>query len=348
MGLTSSSGITRAQADGNQSHGDSHASCGASPDPRGSRKTGGLAGGSFRLRFDFTFPRPLTDEELEKIEQIINQEIKRGSRVSVKEMAFDEAMKSGALAFFDEKYGDHVRVVRVGGPGDQSSQGNTDTPFSVELCGGTHLDTISDIGFFKILSESSVASGVRRIEAITSESALGFLTERNRLLESLEEKLGTKGDGLIKKIDQLMTDIKVLQREKEKLQMSLAQGGAKGGGGQALWEKKTQVKDIQIVREKLPAIDPKILRTLVDQVRDKLKDRTIAFSPANQMEKRSCVWGFRKIWRPLGCGQIIQPLAEEVGGKGGGRGDFAQAGGTNPAGLSKAFEKFDAWIQANV
>ena len=259
-------------------------------------------------------------------------------------MPFDDAMKSGALAFFDEKYGDRVRVVRVGG------LDTADAPFSVELCGGTHLDTISDIGFFKILSESSVASGVRRIEAITAESALGFLNERNRLLASLEEKLGTKGDGIIKKIDQLMMDLKGLQREKEKLQMSLAQGGAKGGGGgQALWEKKTQVNDIQIVREKLPDIDPKILRTLVDQVRDKLKDRTIVFLASESDGKAFLVVGLSKdLVGRWDAAKIIQPLAEEVGGKGGGRGDFAQAGGSNPAGLSKAFEKFDAWIQANV
>src|SRR5262249_7883938 len=147
-----------------------------------------------RLRFDFTFPRAVSPEELRQIESLVNEEIRRGSPVTVQEMAYDQAIKSGALAFFDEKYGASVRVVRVG---------SAEKPFSVELCGGTHLPhTAGEIGFFRVLSESSVASGVRRIEAITSDTAIQFLQERETLLQNVERVLGTRGEATLRKIEQ--------------------------------------------------------------------------------------------------------------------------------------------------
>src|SRR5262249_44256072 len=156
---------------------------------------------------DYTYPRAASEEELKNIENIINAEVQKSENVSVKEMGYEEAIKSGALAFFDEKYGDKVRVVRVGG----------DKAFSVELCGGTHLSNTSDIGLFKILSESSVASGVRRIEAITSTKALSFLDNRSEKLYQIERAVGVNSEALLEKVNQLLQAQKTLQKENETL-----------------------------------------------------------------------------------------------------------------------------------
>jgi len=293
-----------------------------------------------RLRFDFTFPRGLTEAEATQIEAMINEQVRLDAKVQTQEMSFDEAIQSGALAFFDEKYGDRVRVVRVG---------DAAQPFSIELCGGTHLQRTADIGLFKILSESSVASGVRRIEAITADTALRFLQDRDKLLGSIEAKLGTRGDAALKKIEQLAEGIKSLQRENEKLQLKLAAGGgASAEGNQPLWEKKKQVGELQVVAEKLTAVNPKILRSMIDQVRDKLKEKTLVFLVTESEGKVfMCVGLSKDLASRWNAAEIIQPLAAEVGGTGGGRGDFAQAGGSRSEGIAKAFEKLQVWLKEN-
>ncbi|MBY0372238.1 alanine--tRNA ligase, partial [bacterium] len=218
-----------------------------------------------RLRFDFTYPKSVTAEELAKIEEWVNAQIRESHPVTAEEMPYDAAIQAGAMAFFDEKYGDRVRVIRVG----------KETPVSIELCGGTHLSSsVSDIGFFKILSEGSVASGVRRIEAITSEAAIEFLQQRHALLRQIESKLGTAD--VMPKLQALQESAQTLQRTVDQLQLKLAQGGggSQSGGGQ-LWEKKVEINGLHLVMEQVPSVNPKILRTLVDQVRDKLKERTV-------------------------------------------------------------------------
>jgi len=281
-----------------------------------------------RLRFDFTYPRGLAPEEKQKIEAMVNAEVRQNLPVKVEKMAYDDAIKSGAMAFFDEKYGDRVRVVRVG----------NQKPFSVELCGGTHLTNISDIGVMKILSESSVASGVRRIEAITGDTALKFLAERDQVLESIESRLGTKQEAVIGKIEQLQSEIKRLSRENEKLQLKTAQGG--GGSSGNLWDNKKQVGDYTVVYAYVEGVVPNIMRTLVDQVRDKLKEKTVVCLTTKADGKVSMVVGITKdLVGKLDAGKLIKPLAQELGGTGGGRPDFAQAGGTNLDGIGKIESK---------
>ena len=295
-----------------------------------------------RLRFDFTFQRPLIEEEVRAIEATINEEVRRDDKVTTTEMGFDDAVALGALAFFDEKYGDRVRVVRVG-----AADGK---PFSVELCGGTHLDRTGDVGYFKVLSEASVSSGVRRIEAITSETAFRYLDDRARVLGVLEQRLGTRSDDVVKKVEQLQTDLKSLQRENEKLQLKLATGGgasASGdGGGKALWEKKKQIGSVQVVMEQLSAVNPKILRSMVDQVRDKLKEKVVVCL-ASESEGKAflCIGLTKDLASTWSASKLVQTVASEVGGTGGGREDFAQAGGTNPGGIPKAFEKLESWLK---
>ncbi len=291
-----------------------------------------------RLRFDFSYPKAVTDEEIQKIEAFVNENIRKGHAVTSAEMSYDDAVKSGALAFFDEKYGDRVRVIRVGG----------NDPVSVELCGGTHLvnSTLSDIAFFKVTSEGSVASGVRRIEAITSDAAIHYLLQRHSALKALEQKLGTTD--VAAKVASMQESLLALQKSQEKLQLQLAQGSAGGGGGGGqLWEKKTAVGSLQLVMEQVPSVNPKILRTLIDQVRDKLKERTVVVL-ATEAEGRVsvCVGLTADLVGKLNAGNLIRPLVAELGGTGGGKPDFAQGGGTQPDKIPAAFAKFKDQLAA--
>lgn len=287
-----------------------------------------------RLRFDFTYPRGLSEEELRQIESQVMAEVFKANPVSTTEMKYDDAIKAGALAFFDEKYGDVVRVIRVG----------TESPFSVELCGGTHLTNSAEIGYFKILSESSVASGVRRIEAITSAKAIEFLEGRSTKLREVERALGVQPEQLVGKIEQLLQSQKTMQKELENLKVKVAQG-AVGGKSETKVEK---FHDIQAVLEKLPSGDAKTLRVLVDQFRDKYKEKTIVVLGCESDGKAAlCVGLTKDLLQRYDAGKIIKELAPEVGGTGGGRPDFAQAGGSNPAGIPNALDKFRKWIMAN-
>ena len=268
---------------------------------------------SSRLRFDFTFPSQVPEEKRRKIEALVNEKIQEGLNVKTEEKSYDDAIQSGAMAFFDEKYGDRVRVVTVG-------EGK---PFSVELCGGTHLEeNIGKIGVLKILSESSVASGVRRIEAITGEAVLEYYVQREQLMES--------------KVEQLQNEIKRLNKENEKLQFKAAQAG---GSAQTPDEGEV-VNGIRLIYREVQDVKPNVLRSLVDQVRDKSKGPTIVCLATTEEQKVSmCVGLTKDLIEQWDASKIIQPLAKEVGGTGGGRKDFAQAGGTNPGGLNKVKEK---------
>ncbi len=293
-----------------------------------------------RLRFDFAYPRAVTAEEKTKIEALLNQEILAARPVEHREMSYDDAIKSGALAFFDDKYGDRVRVISMAG---------ADKPFSIELCGGTHLNNSAEVAVFKIVSESSVASGVRRIEAITSARAIDYLNERDGLMARLEEKLGAKSDDVPRKLEQLLDENRELKKMNEQLRLKVAQGGARGGGeSQALWDKKEMVGDLQLVMDQIPDADMKTLRTLVDQIRDKLKEKAVVLLAATKDGKVTLCLGLTKdLVGQLSAGKILQPLAKEVGGTGGGRDDFAQAGGTDAAGIPKVFDALRAWLKAN-
>ncbi len=296
------------------------------------RQAGSLVD-SERLRFDFTYPRGLSPEELAEVESMVNAAADRQETVKVQEMGYDQAIQSGALAFFDEKYGSNVRVVRVGG----------EEPFSVELCGGTHLTNTGQVQLFKITQESSVASGVRRIEAVTAKRAREFLLDRHHLLQGLEQKLGTKGEQAGDKIEQIQNELKSNKREIEQLQMKLARGGGSGGG--SLWDKKIDIKGIQFVREAVNDVKANVLRELVDQVRDKLKQKVVVCLASHSEGKVFlCVGLSSDLVSKWSASEMVKEIASEVGGSGGGRNDFAQAGGTIIDGIPKAFEKLERWI----
>jgi alanyl-tRNA synthetase len=247
-------------------------------------------------------------------------------------MAYDDAIKSGAMAFFDEKYGDKVRVLSVG---------DKKNPFSVELCGGTHLTNTLQVSLFKIVSESSVASGVRRIEAITSSEALKFYEQRNQTLSSLESLMNLKNEAVVSRVDQLSQQNRNLQKEIENLKLKVIQGGTSSGG--ALHDKAITFpgKNIKAVIEKIDNADGNILRNLVDQIRDKLKERTVVMLVSHQESKVAlCVGLTKDLVGEFQASKLIQPIAEMLGGKGGGRPDFAQAGGNKPEMISQALEEF--------
>ncbi len=296
-------------------------------------KQAGSLVGPDKLRFDFSFPRALTDDEISKIESLVNVQIDTGLQVVTSETSYDEAVKGGALAFFEDKYGDRVRVVRVG---------SDESRFSVELCGGTHLQNIADIQTVKILSESSVASGVRRIEAVTAKGALNRYRERDRVLENIETSLGVRAIQAVSRVDTLSLELKTAKKELERLKMALAQGG----GGTAPWEKRVLIRDLQVVMERVSGVNAGGLRTLSDQIRDKLKDRAlVVLATENEGKVSMCVGISKDLSGRLDASKIVKSLAQDIGGTGGGRADFAQAGGTNPSAIDGAFAKLKSALE---
>jgi alanyl-tRNA synthetase len=282
-----------------------------------------------KLRFDFTYPKALTPEERDRIEQLVNDQVRANRAVEKTEMTYDEAIRAGALAFFDEKYGDRVRVVRVAG---------AEAPFSVELCGGTHLDRLADVAVFRIVSESSVASGVRRIEAITGFGAIDWLLERDRQLGGVERALKAAGAQAVVQVEKLEKELQAARKEIESLRVKAVQGG---GGGTALHDRKRDVGAFRLVAEVVADVDAKALRTLVDQVRDKLGERAVVLLGTTVGGKAMVCLGLSKdLVDRLDAGKLVQSVAADLGGTGGGKKDFAQAGGPAPEKLGDAFTRF--------
>lgn len=268
-----------------------------------------------RLRFDFSHPNPLTKEEIKTIEQQVNFEIRSNHEASVKITTPEVAMKSGAMALFGEKYGDEVRVVSFGE--------------SKELCGGTHAHHTGDIGIFKITSESGIASGIRRIEAVTGEGAMLWF-EKNE-------------SDLQKKLSQSEDRVRSLEKSLEQLKEKLA-----GNLSQDLHSKTKDIKGIKVLAEKVEGVDAKSLRTAVDQLKNKLGHAVIALACVNE-NKISIVVGVTKdVSNKLKAGDLVNMIAEQVGGKGGGRPDLAEAGGTQPENLAKALDSVYTWIETKI
>jgi alanyl-tRNA synthetase len=289
-----------------------------------------------KLRFDFTHSKGMTADEIDQVEKLVNQTILRGDPVNSTEMDYNDAIKAGALAFFDEKYGDKVRVIRVGG----------EDAFSVELCGGTHLKNVGTAMFFKITSESSVASGVRRIEGVTEQGAVEYLQQKARITDELERLLATRD--VVAKASHMQSELKRLQKENERLQFMAAQGATTGDSGGKLWEKKKDVGGIQLVAEKLTGVNPKVLRELVDQARDKLGNKAVvALATESEGKVAVCVGVSKDIVGKVHAGQLVQAMAKALGGSGGGRPDFAQAGGSDISKLGDAFSVLEQALAAS-
>jgi alanyl-tRNA synthetase len=281
-----------------------------------------------RLRFDFTHFSQIDPDELERIEAFVNHRIRQNVPVAMEEMGMDEAVESGATALFEEKYGDRVRVISL------------DT-FSRELCGGTHTSLTGNIGLFKILSESSVASGVRRIEAVTGSAALADVQKNSRILHRLGALVKDKSDRLVTRVESIMAQLKRAEKETEGLKTKLAEMQAAGDGNQAV-----DINGVAAVIRQVTVDKPAALRELADRFKDRLGSGIVVLGAEADGKALLIVTVSKDLADRFHAGQMIKTIAGEVGGGGGGRPDMAQAGGTQPQHLLRALEKARELIAA--
>lgn len=283
-----------------------------------------------RLRFDFSHFEPVSTQQLKDIERLVNQEIRFNHEVETNLMALDDARESGAMALFGEKYDEEVRVLRMG-------------DFSTELCGGTHAKRTGDIGLFKILSEVGIASGVRRIEAVTGETALEHIeTNETRLLD-ISALVKAKPDNVEEKTAQLVQRSRQLEKELETLKGKLA-----SSAGSDLASSAQDINGIKVLASQLEGVDGKSLRDTVDQLKNKLGSAAILLSAVDG-EKITLIAGVTKdVTDKVKAGELVAHVATQVGGKGGGRPDMAQGGGTQPENLSAALNSVTDWVQAQL
>ncbi len=284
-----------------------------------------------RLRFDFSHFRPMRDEELQTVEDLVNAEIRANADAEAREMGFDEALAAGAMALFGEKYGDRVRVLSLGG-------------FSVELCGGTHVSAAGDIGLFKLISETGVASGVRRIEAVTGRTALEHVSAQQRSLRELAELVRAPADAVPDRVRQLIERSRRLEKELEALRGKLA-----SRDGDELAAATVDIDGVQLLVQEVAESDPKRLRDLVDQLKNKLGDKALVVLAGRSQDKVAIVVGSgAAINQRLPAGPLANHVASRIGGKGGGRADMAQAGGSDLAALAAALASVADWVRERI
>tara|TARA_B110000503_G_scaffold141860_1_gene236741 strand:+ start:9118 stop:11718 length:2601 start_codon:yes stop_codon:yes gene_type:complete len=286
---------------------------------------------SQRLRFDFSHGQAVSAEQIRQIEQIVNREILANSAVETRVMSMDDAVKKGAMALFGEKYGDEVRVLSMGGD------------FSVELCGGTHASRTGDIGLIKISGESSVASGVRRIEAVTGQAALALVDELQDTLSDIGTVVRAARHNLTDKVSQLVDDNRRLQKEIDALKSKLA-----NAAGSDLMADLRDVKGISVLATVVDGADAKSLRGVADQVRSKLKSGLFLLA-AVEGDKASLVAGVTNdLTDKLSAGDLLKFVTAQVDGKGGGRADMAQGAAGSVVNLAAALESVYAWASESL
>jgi len=285
--------------------------------------------GPERLRFDFTHFSQVNLDTLNQIERLVNDRIQDNISVSINEMSADEAFKSGAMALFEEKYGDVVRIISL------------DT-FSKELCGGTHTDLTGNIGLFKIISESSVASGVRRIEALTGKSAISHIQTVTKVLNDTANVLRERPENLFSRVEALLSSQKSLEKELEKLKSQIAAKSADN-----IEDDVRSVNGINVVAKKVVVETPAALRDLADKFRDKIKSGIVVLGAEKNSKALLISIVTKDLLGQFHAGKIIKAVAAEVGGGGGGRPDMAQAGGAKPENLDAAMKKVFELIEGS-
>ncbi|MGD9411137.1 MAG: DHHA1 domain-containing protein, partial [Desulfobacterales bacterium] len=274
-----------------------------------------------RLRFDFTHFSPVDPETLAEIETRVNRRIRDNVPTETEEMEAEAAFDSGATALFEEKYGERVRVISL-------------SNFSKELCGGTHTRQTGDIGLFKIVSESSIASGVRRIEALTGQGALEYVQKTSRMLEQAAHLVKEKPGALAPKIEKILNDLKALEKEIDHLKAEMASGAAELGG-----EAVQTINDTRALIQKVTVDNPAALRDLADRLKEKIKSGIVVLGSVNGPKAFLIVGVSKDLTDRFHAGKLIKQIAATVGGSGGGRPDMAQAGGTQPENLDQALKK---------
>ncbi len=272
-----------------------------------------------RLRFDFHHQGAISEGDLQTIEEEINARIRENAPVRFDEMAYDDAIKAGALAFFGDKYGDVVRVIRMG-------------DFSVELCGGTHVNATGQIGMFKLEAESGVAAGVRRVEALTGAGALDAVRKREKILEDIGHYLGARDAQALERLEKLVAREKELEKKLRAMEQKLASGAAGSGSG----ENVVVAHGVKVVTRKVEGIEAASLRGLADKLREQHGSSIVVIGSDLGDKVALVVAVTPDLATKHKAGDIIKAIAPMVGGSGGGRPDFAQAGGKDPSKLDAA------------
>ncbi|MGF6377803.1 alanyl-tRNA synthetase [Paraburkholderia atlantica] len=282
-----------------------------------------------KTRFDFAHNAPMTDEQIRRVEEIVNAEVLANAPGIVRLMSYDDAVKGGAMALFGEKYGDEVRVLDLG--------------FSRELCGGTHVNRSGDIGFFKIVMEGGVAAGIRRVEAITGDNAVRYVQELEARVNAAAALLKAQPAELTQRIGQVQDQVKALEKELSALKSKMASSQGDELAGQAI-----EVGGVHVLAATLEGADVKTLRETVDKLKDKLKSAAIVLASV-EGGKVSLIAGVTAdASKKVKAGELVNFVAQQVGGKGGGRPDMAQAGGTEPANLPAALAGVKGWVEGQL
>ncbi|MAU42081.1 MAG: alanine--tRNA ligase [Kordiimonas sp.] len=293
-----------------------------------------------RLRFDISHPKALTVQEIEQVEADVNRIVRDNSDVVTRLMSPDEAIEAGAMALFGEKYGDEVRVVSLGGTLAADVRVQDTLDYSVELCGGTHAARTGDIGFFKIIGESAVSAGVRRIEALTGDAALSYMVEQSRHLADATALLKTTPTQLAERLKTLIDDRKALEKENSDMRKQLAMGGGASGGQASSAEK---VGDINFLGQVLDGVSGKDLRGLADEAKKSLTSGVVTFVAVNDGKAAILIAVTDDLKEQISAVDLIRAAVPAVGGKGGGgRPDMAQAGGPDGANAPAAIEAVKA------
>ncbi|HEY4444115.1 MAG TPA: alanine--tRNA ligase [Steroidobacteraceae bacterium] len=283
-----------------------------------------------RLRFDFSHTQALSPEELRRVEELVNSAIRRNSPVETRVMALDEAVAAGAMSLFGEKYESDVRVLSIG-------------DFSMELCGGTHVERSGDIGLFKILSESGVAAGVRRVEAVTGKTAYEWVVHTDQVLRDIAAMLRGSREDVDEKVHELVERSRRLEKEVQQLKSKLTSG--QGGD---LTSQAKDVGGIKVLAAQIDGADAKSLRDAVDQLKSKLGSSVIVLATVQEGKVVLVAGVSADLLNRMKAGEIAGAVAAQVGGKGGGRADFAQAGGTQPENLGRALAGVESLIRSRL
>ena len=279
-----------------------------------------------KTRFDFAHNLPMTNEEIQQVEKIVNTEIFSNTKIDASVMKIEEAQKTGAVMLFGEKYGEEVRVLKIGS--------------SMELCGGTHVNYTGDIGLFKIRMQSGVAAGIRRVEAITGEAALAYVQQNEMYLLGITRELKAQPEEATQKLFQLNDTLRRLEKDLSRLKSRFA-----GSQGNELIDQAQEIKGIKVLASSLESVDVKTMREILDQLKNKLTTCIIVFG-AESAGKIILIAGVTDdLTKKIKAGELVNFVAMQVGGKGGGRADFAQAGGTQPENLEKALGSVSDWVE---
>jgi alanyl-tRNA synthetase len=280
------------------------------------------------LRFDFTHYQPLTASETEEIERLVNYHILRNEPVQTNEMAVEEAMRSGAMALFGEKYGEKVRVLSI--------NGTEGTPFSKELCGGTHVRATGDIGVFKIVSDESIASGVRRIRAVTGIDAYERFREDELLIDQVASNLRTSRAELPAMVGKLQDELKKVRREADELRLKIASGSINTAAANG--DETREIAGVRILAREASGLDAAGLRQLSDTLLARIKSGVVVLGRSGDGKASLVVRTSPDVAKKVSAGQVIKELAPIIGGKGGGKPDMAEGGGNQPEKLAEAIE----------